>query len=86
MPKKPKLTPPDPDRCQAEKPNGASFMTFGGIPKLERCTNRPFVIVKERVADPRDGLKGSMSLCEGCLKTFKKQCPEKQVSLQLIRK
>ena len=66
------LTPPDLERCQAEKPNGHSFMTLGGRPGLERCTNKPTVIATE--AKPgSDGLQGSMSLCEDCRQILIKQ-------------
>lgn len=67
------LTPPDKTRCQAEMLSG-SFMTLG--PRhLERCTNRPTVIATE--TNPgEDGQKGSMSLCENCLKIFKQKFPK----------
>lgn len=59
------LTPPDLGRCQAERPNGHSFMTLGGRPGLERCTEKPVWIATE--AQPgADGLVGSMSLCDHC--------------------
>lgn len=29
------------------EPNGASFMSFGGVPRMERCTSKPTVIVTE---------------------------------------
>lgn len=63
------LTPPDRTRCQGEKSNGYSFMTLGGRPGLERCSNKPTVIVKEKKAG-RDGRRGSMALCASCLKAF----------------
>lgn len=59
------LTPPDIDQCQAEKPNGQSFMTLGGGPGYVRCADEPTVIATENKAG-RDGLKGSMSLCDEC--------------------
>ncbi len=68
------LIPPDLKRCQAEKPNGASLFTFGGIPELIRCTEKPLFIATEK--EPReDGLKGSMTLCAHCLSVFIKQMP-----------
>lgn len=73
MSKKPKpLTPPDPERCQAEIPNGYSFMTLGGSPGRVRCPNKPCVIATEVKPGP-DGQHGSMSLCASCLKVFQKQ-------------
>lgn len=64
---KPKLTPPDPERCQAEM---RSFMTLG--PGRNRCNNRPTVIATERKPG-KDGQSGSMSLCPECQKVFKER-------------
>lgn len=69
-PKKAKLTPPDPKRCQAES---RSFMTLG--PGRVRCSNTPTVIITEKKPGP-DGQRGSMSLCAECLPVFKKEHPE----------
>jgi hypothetical protein len=66
------LTPPDLTRCQAEKPNGCSFMTMGGVPKRVRCTDKPIVVATE-VKPGDDGQIGSMSLCAECLEVFQKQ-------------
>ncbi len=63
------LTPPDKARCQAEVPNGHSFMTLGGSPGRVRCSNVPTLIAKENQPG-KDGRKGSMSLCESCAKVF----------------
>jgi hypothetical protein len=63
------LIPPDPHQCQAEKPNGHSFMTLGGVPGLVRYTNVPSVIAAEVEADEY-GRHGSMSLCGDCLNTL----------------
>jgi hypothetical protein len=60
------LTPPDLSRCQADVPNGHSFMTLGGRPGLERCTNATAVVVEEREPGS-DGQRGSMGLCGRCL-------------------
>lgn len=68
------LTPPDLKQCQAEKPNGNSFMTLGGRPGMERCKNKPKWIATEKKPGP-DGLTGSMSLCAGCRKVMEKQMP-----------
>ena len=57
--------PPDPNRCQCEKPNGNSFMSFGGVVKRVRCANTPTVIATE-TQPAADGLRGSMSLCDEC--------------------
>lgn len=80
------LEPPDLQRCQAEKPNGTNFMTMGGaIGRLERCTRDAQVIVKERKPG-KDGRKGSMSLCHGCLAQLIKQQPDADVDIQSITK
>jgi hypothetical protein len=63
--KKNKLIPVDKKRCQALKTNGNNFMTFGGVPRMMRCDNKPTVIVK-----------GSMSLCDECLTVAKKNLPK----------
>jgi hypothetical protein len=68
------LTPPDLKRCQADKPNSHSFMTLGGTPGLERCKNKPLYVVHEKKPD-KDGRRGSMSLCQGCLDQANKQIP-----------
>lgn len=57
------LTPPDKKQCQAEW-LGGSFMTLGPR-QMERCTNKPTVIVTEKYPGP-DGERGSMSLCDRC--------------------
>jgi len=59
------LIPPDVERCQAMNPNDCSFMSFGGVPKMVRCTNKPVTIATE-VVPREDGLIGSMSLCNEC--------------------
>lgn len=71
--KKPKLIPPDLDRCQAEKkvgchPDAQHFMIIGPA-GMERCKSKPHYIVCELKAG-KDGLKGSMSLCSACLAVF----------------
>lgn len=60
------LIPPDHERCQVES---RSFMTLG--PGMHRCTNKPTVIVYEKVVEK--GPLGSMSMCDGCLEVFKKK-------------
>lgn len=62
-----KLTPPDPERCQAEIKEG-SFMTLGPR-SWHRCPNKPTVIVREAQPGP-DGQRGSMSLCASCLEVM----------------
>lgn len=69
------MIPPDLERCQAEKPNGESFMTLGGGHKMIRCDNKPTVIVTETQPGP-DGKIGSMSLCTDCLKVAINQLPK----------
>lgn len=66
------LTPPDLHRCQAEVPNGASFMTCGGRPGRVRCSDKPVVIATENKPGS-DGQVGSMSLCQHCAEVFVKQ-------------
>ena len=66
------IKPIDPSRCQAEIPTGASFMTLGGRPGLERCKSLPMYVAVESKSGP-DGIKGAMSLCENCAKEFVKQ-------------
>jgi len=72
MKKKQKLIPADRKRCQAEKPNGATFMSLGCVPKLIRCENKPLWLLKENKPGA-DGLTGSMTLCDDCLKKFQEQ-------------
>lgn len=72
-----KLTPPDYECCQAEKPGNGPFTVGGSIgnPKngyRVRCESKPRVIVTER-EPAEDGSRGSMSLCEDCLTVFYKQ-------------
>lgn len=68
----PGVAPLDVKRCQAEKPNGASFMTFGGVPGLVRCSDEPTFVIVERVADKK-GVRGAMTLCAACFEVFKRQ-------------
>jgi len=77
------LTPPDKKRCQAEVPNGNSFMTLGGRPGRVRCSNVPAFIAKEKRAG-KDGRKGSMSLCEECSKVFSAQMGPNYADLKPI--
>jgi hypothetical protein len=67
-----KLIPPDHEQCQAEKPNGYTFMTLGGRPGRVRCENKPITIATEVVLG-QDGSRGSMSLCAECWKVMLKQ-------------
>jgi hypothetical protein len=64
MSKKVKLTPPDPERCQAEQQVGA-FQLGGRIGERTRCSNKPVTIATE-VVPGDDGQRGSMSLCLRC--------------------
>ena len=81
--KKVKLTPPDKKRCQAEKPNGYTFMTLGGVPGLERCKNKPDFICTENKPG-EDGQRGSMSLCIGCASVMRKQLGRDFATIALI--
>lgn len=78
-----KLTPPDLTQCQADVPNGHTFMTLGGRPGRVRCTNKPDVIAYENAPGP-DGQKGSMSLCKRCLTVFNKQMPKGYATIEVI--
>lgn len=61
------LIPPDHERCQAEVHERAPFMQMGGPPvRVTRCSNKPTVIATEVVGDEKG--RGSMSLCDECLK------------------
>ena len=68
-----KLIPPDVKRCQAEK-RAVTFMSLGGgnCMHLVRCNNKPKWIITEKDKGP-DGQRGSMSLCEACLKVAEVQ-------------
>lgn len=79
------LTPPDLSRCQAERPNGASFMTCGGRPGLVRCSDKPSVIATENKPGS-DGQVGSMSLCQHCAEMFVKQLGETYATLAKIQR
>ncbi len=64
------LTPPDPERCQADKPGNGPFTIGGeiGDPKngyRTRCRSKPEVIAVE-VKPGGDGQRGSMALCGPC--------------------
>jgi hypothetical protein len=69
------MIPIDKERCQAEKPNGQNFMTLGGKHRMIRCENKPTVITTETNVGS-DGLKGSMTMCDDCLKVAEKQLPK----------
>lgn len=72
MAEKTELIPPDLKQCQAMKPNGHTFMSFGGIPGRIRCEEKPTVIITEK-EQQGDGKKGSMSLCVECLEQAQRQ-------------
>lgn len=78
------LTPPDRERCQADVPNGYSFMTLGGRPGRVRCSCPTNVIVRE-VAPGKDGLIGSMGLCYACLDVLGKQMPGHATVIETVR-
>ena len=71
------LTPPDLDRCQAEKPGAGPFALGGetGNPLngyLIRCRHQPAWIAAEKNPGD-DGQQGSMSLCDACRKVCEAQ-------------
>jgi hypothetical protein len=78
-----KLTPPDLERCQAEKSNGVNFMTCGGRHEMIRCENKPTCVAKENKPG-KDGRRGSMSLCDPCAKVFVKQMGKSYATLKPI--
>ena len=71
------LTPPDLERCQAEKPGNGPFTMGGeiGDPKngyRTRCREVPKWLARE--TEPgEDGQIGSMTLCDECLAAARKQ-------------
>ena len=77
------LTPPDRTRCQAEIPNGATFMTLGGRCERVRCKSPPTVIVTE-VKPGADGRYGSMALCHSCWAEALKQLGPSTISAEPI--
>ena len=78
------LIPADVDRCQAEVPTGHSFMSLGGQPGRERCSNKP-IVVAEEIETGEDGMHGSMSLCLECLCKFSTQEREQWSRIILTR-
>ncbi len=81
--KKPiKLIPPDPDRCQAQTLEG-SFMTLGPR-SMERCKNKPTVIVTENKPKPGEPA-GAMSLCPDCHEEFKRRMPKGYATAKKIK-
>jgi hypothetical protein len=50
-------------------------MSLGGVPKLERCKEKPAVIIYEVEPSKKDGQTGSMSLCKNCLAKFNQAYP-----------
>ncbi|MAG67092.1 MAG: hypothetical protein CMK74_14680 [Pseudomonadales bacterium] len=69
-----KRTPPDLEQCQVEKPNGANFMTLGGVVGgMVRCTEKPTCIVHELKPQAGETQCGSMSMCTPCLLVFMQQ-------------
>lgn len=83
--KEKKLTPPDRNQCQAEVPNGYSFMTLGGVPGRVRCKNKPTWLVIEASAG-EDGQRGSMTVCDSCCVVLKKHRPDGLVYCDLKEK
>lgn len=79
------IKPPDPKQCQAEKPNGCTFLTLGGKPELVRCTNAPVAIATEKHPGD-DGHIGSMSLCADCREVFIKQMGDDYATFEEIQK
>lgn len=71
---KAKLEPVDLKRCQAEKPSGHNFMTWGPRQKYIRCGDKAVVVATE-VKKGSDGQIGSMSLCSHCFEVMQKQMP-----------
>lgn len=85
-----KLTPPDLERCQANKPGPGPFVMGGetGDPRngwRVRCRNVPTLIATERRAGP-DGQRGSMALCDECTAALKSQLGESFATFRAIRR
>lgn len=71
------LTPPDPERCQADVPGNGPFIIGGevGNPKngyRVRCENKTAFIATENEPG-KDGQTGRMGLCKKCKGVFIKQ-------------
>ena len=81
---KDELIEPDKKQCQAEKPNGNTFMTLGGVPALIRCEKNPVIIATESEPD-KNGLQGSMSMCDKCWKVAIEQLGENYFRVQPIQ-
>lgn len=79
-----KLSPPDPRQCQALKPNGENFMTFGGGHKMLQCKERPVWLATENHPG-KDGMRGSMTLCDTCSETMKAQLGETFATLEPLK-
>ena len=62
-----------------------SFMTLGPRLAQERCKNIPTVIVKENKPG-KDGRRGSMSLCDECLKALERMVGKKYATITLIKR
>lgn len=84
---KPDLTPPDPERCQAERkvgcwPDARHFLNLGPAQML-RCDRKPVVIATEK-RPGKDGQYGSMSLCGECLTALLEQVGPNHCSFKNI--
>ncbi len=79
-----KPIPPDRERCQAEIKEG-SFMTLGPR-NFQRCKEVPTVIATERAVNEEYGHKGSMSLCDACLKVFQLKMGAFYADIEPIKK
>lgn len=80
-----KLEPHDLHRCQAEVISYTPFI-MGGKPFMRtRCRAKPHWVVKETVAG-KDGLRGSMTLCDSCAERFirKDALPPSYYSMEFI--
>jgi Rha family phage regulatory protein len=79
------LTPLDLNRCQAEHtdPNW-SFMTLGPA-VMVRCNKKPVYIATENKLNVRDGLTGSMTLCQQCKDVCVKRMGIDYASYKLIK-
>lgn len=79
------LIPPDPNQCQAEIMNSVEAFRLGGQRKTVRCKNKPTVIATETTPD-KDGVCGSMSLCNECCAVMIKQLGEGYATLSTIER
>lgn len=78
------LEPPDLNQCQAEIRTFHPFVMGGPVHTRTRCKSKPVWIATENNPQ-RDGLCGSMALCEDCLKELIKKYGPDYVTLTPVK-